>query len=535
MTKITKGAFEGESNTDVLDIFQEQGLEAAEAALAKLRASAKPLKTDKAGDQDGQVVVASDADAISDALLQAPTQDNIALVVAITMSGRLLYDHTAEQWLEWDGTRWKPDETGKSFDAIRHLTRRVNRKGKSSLATSSFFHGVEAICKSDRTFAVVGSDLDQDEYLLNTPAGTVDLRTGKIRPHNPSDMITKITSASPSPVGGKRFLRFMNEVTGGDRQLIKFIQVSLGACLSGATSSHWLLFWIGDGRNGKNTLGDLVMKIMHVYAKKMPSSNLMSKKNEGHPTEIAMLKGARLVVSSEINDGDHWNESRINEFTGDAILSGRFIQGNFFDFRRTHKHLIYGNHRPQLRAVTNAIKARIKIIPFSQSFLGREETGIEDTLFGERDYVLHWLIEGHNEWLDAGRKLPPCEAVEKELKDYFESQSTVDMWLSECTRTIDGDDRSWSSCTKSSDLFGNYSNWKKSRGESPVSMVRWSETMKKHFQWKASNGVRFRGVELFGTTEIENQPFQSKNARNPCGARFSSDSPATLEGSGRVS
>jgi putative DNA primase/helicase len=127
-----------------------------------------------------------------------------------------------------------------------------------------------------------------------------------------------------------------------------------------------MLFWIGDGRNGKNTLGDLVLDALGDYARKVPASTLMAKQHEGHPTEIANLKVIRLAMSSEINDGEHWNEARTNEVTGDATLSARFMRCDHFTFERTHKHLIFGNHR-------NAIQSRIQIVPFKASFKDKED------------------------------------------------------------------------------------------------------------------------------------------------------------------
>lgn len=257
-----------------------------------------------------------------------------------------------------------------------------------------------------------------------------------------------------------------------------------------------MLFWIGHGRNGKNTLGDLVQDAMGDYAQKVPTSTLMAKRNEGHPTEIANLLGVRLALSSEINDGEHWNEARINEITGDATLSGRFMNRDFFTFQRTHKHLIYGNHRPQLRTVGNAITSRIKIVPFNASFLGREDADLPRRLRENLGYVLAWLIEGHRKWLAAGKRLPQCQAVDAESADYFAAQSTPEMWLAERVQILAPDVRPASQCPKSGELYQDYANWKRDRGENPISQTRWAETMRKRFQREASNGVRYRGLML---------------------------------------
>ncbi|MDO9009133.1 MAG: phage/plasmid primase, P4 family, partial [Thiobacillus sp.] len=411
-------------------------------------------------------------------LLQLGTQDSVAQIFARQVGGKMLYNHTRGRWLEWDGTRWRIEGTQKALNFARDLARTVNYDGKASLGSASFCAGVEQLAKADPLLSVKGSEFDRDNYLLNTPGGTFDLRTNTLRPHSPDDCISLSTAATPSPEGGAAFDKFLDEITMGDRELAEFLQVSLGECLSGAVESHWMLFWIGQGRNGKNTLGDLVQDAMGDYARKVPTSTLMAKAHETHPTEIANLQGVRLALSSEINDGEHWNEARINEVTGDATLSARFMRGDLFTFQRTHKHLIYGNHRPQLRTVGDAIKSRIKIVPFKASFLGREDADLPRRLREALGYVLAWLIEGHRKWLAAAKRLPPCKAVEAESADYFAAQSTVDMWLSERVQILAPDERNVLALPKGGELYRDYADWKKERGETPVSLTRWAESLR---------------------------------------------------------
>lgn len=445
-------------------------------------------------------------------LLQLGTQDSVAQIFARQMDGKMLYNHARRKWLEWDGTRWQIEAMEKALNFARDLARSVNYEGSRSMGSASFCAGVEQLAKADPVLSVKGTEFDRDNYLLNTPGGTFDLRTNTLRPHNPVDHISMRTAVTPSPEGGAVFDKFLGEITMGDRELSEYLQVSLGACLSGAVESHWMLFWIGGGRNGKNTLGDLVQDAMGDYARKVPTSTLMAKTHEGHPTEIANLFGVRLALSSEINDGEHWHEARINEVTGDSTLSARFMKNDFFTFQRTHKHLIYGNHRPQLRGVGSAITSRIKIVPFKASFLGREDGDLPRRLRENLGFVLAWLIEGHSKWLAAGKRLPPCQAVEAESADYFAAQSTPEMWLAERVQILAPDARPASQCHKSSDLYRDYANWKKDRGENPMSQTRWAETMQKKFQKEASNGVRYRGLMLI--PQVGNAPFPlSPNAQ----------------------
>ena len=336
----------------------------------KLDAVLKVAKPKASGFQPFDTAVANDSKplaTVSDieaAVMTHPTQDNVALIFRERMRGKMLYAHSHTCWYEWDGTRWKKEQTDKAFDFARSIARQVNREGKASISSASFCSGVEAFCRADRALSVTGNEFDGDNYLLNTPAGTLDLRHNEMRPHDPGDLITNCTAVAPSDIGGEVFRKFIREITLDDDELINYLQVALGACLSGALEDHWMMFWTGEGRNGKNTLGDLVAYILNDYARKIPSSTLMSKQHQEHPTEIANLRGVRLATASEVSDGDYWHEARINEVTGDAILSGRFMRGDLFEFKRTHKHLVYGNHRPQLRTMTAALKSRIKIVPF---------------------------------------------------------------------------------------------------------------------------------------------------------------------------
>lgn len=434
---------------------------------------------------------------VVDALLQNVNEDTVALAFKEQYEGQWVYIHGGVRWCNWTGTHWEQNETGGPYTLIRDLARRHNRAGTSTQARAAFVKGVETHLIHDPAFARHFSKFDADTTLLNTPEGTYDLVTNEMRPHRQGDCITKITSVAPRPSGGERFLQFLEEITDGDSGLINFHQVTLGACLSGAIEGHWLLFWYGsESRNGKNTLGDTIRWILGSYAGILPSSALMSKSNDAHPSELMNLKGKRLVVSSEVPEGSHWNEARLKETTGDTTISGRLMKQDWVEFPRTHKHLIYGNHRPQLRNAEDALKARFKIVPFNVSFLGREDPDLPQKLRNEAPYILHWLIEGHKEWIDGGKKPPICKAVDEASKDYFQSQSTVDLWLSERCRVVSSADEAGITRLKSAPGYADYSEWKKRRGEMPLSHQRWGEIMGQKFKKISSNGKHYEGVQL---------------------------------------
>jgi putative DNA primase/helicase len=422
-------------------------------------------------------------------------QDMLAETFAQRYEGSLIYAHDFGAWLEFNGYQWLKDPTRKAFEYARQLCRELG-DGKQT-TRAAFFSGVEQIAKCDPRLSCGSSEFDCDNYELNTPSGVYDLRTGEVKAHDPQQRLTKITAVAPTAAHGGVFLKAIREICGGDESLVRFHQVSLGAMLSGAREEHWLVYWFGTGRNGKNLLADLVFSILGEYAHKLPSSALMSKKHESHPSELTGLRGVRLALSSEIEEGSFWNEARLKELTGDEFITARYMGRDAFTFTKTHKHLILGNHRPQIKTVDEAIKNRVLLVPFDVSFAGREDRDLPQKIRAEAGFVLHWLIEGHTAWLENGKRLPKCEAVERATKGYFAAQSTIEMWIDECCRKVDDRDRPASSWCTASELYDNYQQWKRARGEAPVSQTRFGEFMARAYEkTKGSRGFVYVGLEL---------------------------------------
>jgi len=421
-----------------------------------------------------------------------PTQDNVARAFEDLYKDELRYCNQWGEWLIWDNSRWKPEKTLLAFHYCREISRDMNQINSKDVAKSSFARGVESFARASRTFATVTEQWDANNWALNTPNGTIDLRDGQVKPFNRSDHITKCTHVSPADVPRPHFDVFMQEITLGDEALSRYLQVALGACLSGAIQDNFLLFWYGTGQNGKNTLGDLIEWILGDYVTVLTSETLMAPKgnNPQHLTFVASLRGARVAISSEIEEGSYFNEQRIKSLTGDATITANRMRQDPFTFPRTHKHIIYGNHRPMLRIVDPAIKSRLHIVPFKAYFSpDRKDVTMAHKLRAEAPSVLQWLIDGHSMWLEAGR-LIPCSAVEKETESYFDAQSTPDMWIAECCVV---DPEAWGPATA---LYKSFKAFKESRGEGAMSQTRWGEWMSTRFDKTRSNGVKYRGIDL---------------------------------------
>lgn len=420
------------------------------------------------------------------AQLTNPTEDAVALLFEEAHKNQFRYCKAWGTWLYWDLSHWDMEKTGLALDEIRILSRMVNVEDNKSTAKASFSRGVEVFTQNSRTFATKPERWDQNDMFLNTPERTIDLYAGHSNAPRPEDYITKICRVSPSSVPRPIFDRFMRDICLEDEALIRYHQRALGSILSGAMSDHWIIFWIGAGRNGKNTLGDLVTWILGDYAKVIGSETLMSSMSgTKHPTDLASLRGVRLAVSSEVPEGAYWDDARIKTLTGDETISARFMRQDFFTFRRTHKHLIFGNHRPMLRVVDDAIKARLHIVPFNAKFTNDAcDPEMPQKLRTEAPQILQWLLDGHEMWLEDGT-LKRCSAVDAETDRYFQSQSTPDMWLAECCMT--GPDQLHSQAT-ATELYQSFSSWKESRGEKPMSQTRWGEWMSTRYDKRKSDG-----------------------------------------------
>ncbi len=259
------------------------------------------------------------------------------------------------KWLAWTGNHRQSDETLLVTHLMRHICREVAFKASShrlaaKLASSSTVNGVERLARSERRHASTSDEWDSDPWLVNTPGGVVDLRTGKLPPHDRADRMTKITTATPKGVC-PRWLAFLADTTRGDADLMSYLQRVIGYCLTGVTSAHALFFLYGTGANGKSVFVNVITTILGDYAANAPMDTFMEARTDRHPTDLAGLRGARFVSSIETEQGRRWNESKVKAITGGDKVSARFMRQDFFEYVPQFKLVIADNHKPSIRNV----------------------------------------------------------------------------------------------------------------------------------------------------------------------------------------
>jgi putative DNA primase/helicase len=326
--------------------------------------------------------------------------------------------------------------------------------------------------------------------VLNTPGGLVDLRTGTIRPAEPDDYCSKMTSVAPA---GEcpTFDAFLERVTGGDPDLVAFIWCMLGYCLTGVTVEHALFFCYGTGANGKGVLLSTVRHILGDYHRTAPIATFTASKNERHPTELAGLRGARMVTANETQEGQRWDEEKIKTLTGGDEISARLMRQDFFDFVPVFKLVIAGNHKPALRNVDEAIRRRMNLLPFSVTIPPAErDPHLGNKLKAEAGGILARAIQGCLDWQQGG--LRPPAAVQAATDDYLSGEDAIERWI------VDGCQRDPQAWTSSRELFASWVAWASKTGEFAGSQKRFSQALRdrKFEPHKKETGNGFVGLRL---------------------------------------
>lgn len=429
------------------------------------------------------------------------TQDGIARVFAERFSGRLRYCHHSGRWYQWTGTFWRPDDLDVAFEFVRVLAREMteNRETKDlkEVRKVSFANGVERFTRSDPVFAVTATSWDRDPFLAGTPGGTIDLRNGILRPSDPAEGITKITSVTPaSSACCPIWKRFLAEACAGDDELVRFLKQWSGYSLTGDVREHALVFGYGPGGNGKSVFLNTVAGIMADYAVTAPADTFTASLNDRHPTDLAMLRGARLVAASETEHGRTWAESRIKQLTGGDPVTARFMRRDFFTFQPEFKLFVVGNHQPSLVNVDDAARRRINIVPFLTK-PPRPDLELEQKLRPEWPAILRWMIDGCLDWQAHGLIRPRC--VIEATADYFEEQDTFDQWLTENCEIRPGSDLVRET---SAALFKSWTRYAVAAGEKAGSKKAFGSTLKKKFRpFREGKARGFKGLRLLNNDD----------------------------------
>jgi putative DNA primase/helicase len=261
---------------------------------------------------------------------------------------------------------------------------------------------------------------------------TIDLRTGRTYAPHREDYCTKVAACRPKDIPTPLWNAFLARVTARDHDLQCYLKRVAGYCLTGLNTEHVLFFFYGTGANGKGVFLNTLHGIWGDYAVVAAMETFIENRNgDRHPTELAHLWGARIVIAQETEKGRNWAESKIKRLTGGDPITARYMRQDFFDFTPQFKLLIAGNHKPSLRAVDEAIRRRLHLIPFTVTIPKEErDKDFTEKLKPEWPGILYWAVQGCLEWQRVG--LAPPKAVADATDEYLREQDKLGQWIEDC-------------------------------------------------------------------------------------------------------
>jgi P4 family phage/plasmid primase-like protien len=424
------------------------------------------------------------------------TDDAIGLRFSAEFADVLRYVADWNRWMLWDGRVWRRDNTLRVYDLIRKTIRAIgpeapDERVRAKLAAASTVAAIEKLVRSDRRHALAADNWDADPWLLNTPVGIVNLETGDMMPHDPARLMTKCTAVAPGSVEGcPQWRIFLDRVTGNDPLLEAYLKRAAGYWLTGLTREHAMWFLYGTGRNGKGVYLNTISRILGDYAMTASPDTFTADGHGKHLTVLARLQGARLVVSQETEEGVPWAEARIKSVTGGDPITANFMRQDPFTFMPQFKLAIAGNHKPALKSVDAAIRARLNLTPFTVTIPASErDPGLSEKLWEEAPGILAWMLEGCADWRHV--RLRPPAVVTVATEEYFDSEDATSLWIAECCLTNGSE--------LTGVLFQSWSAWAIKVGEQPRSRKAFSRAMEKHgfvTMKRTENGVPIQGIRL---------------------------------------
>jgi putative DNA primase/helicase len=353
---------------------------------------------------------------------------------------RLAYVPQWKKWIVWDSERWKPDDNQASLRLAKDTVSEIFalaldlKKPEREIAfaaSSARLSRIQAMLTlASAEMPASPGDLDQNEWLFNCPNGTVDLRTGKMRPHAREDFITKLCPTDFNPDAEcPVFMEFMEQVFRDNPEVISFWARLCGYFLTASVSEQILVICWGAGANGKSTFLNTILNVMGVeYAMQGQPDFLVEKHGEAHPTERADLFGKRLVICSETGSMKKLDEAKVKLLTGGERIRARRMREDFWEFNPTHKLILVTNHRPIIKGTDHGIWRRLLLIPFSQRFEGAaKDLQLPQKLQKESEGILAWAVRGCQQWMAEG--LNPPGSVADATNDYRASEDIIGRFI----------------------------------------------------------------------------------------------------------
>lgn len=420
------------------------------------------------------------------------------------------YCYTEKKWYFYNSMRWSVDNLGVILRMADKCVEAMKAEAKLYLQADEESGGdmakaFEKHMKSSRSnkskkamlneiehhLPILPIQMDRYKMALNTPSGIINLKNGDVKAHNPEYYFTKITSVDCAEAADcPRWLAFLDDIFAGDKDLIRYIQKAVGYSLTGSTAEQCAFFLYGTGRNGKSTFIDVIRDVFGDYAANIQPETIMVKSSQSNAinSDIARLKGARLVTSVEPNEGVRLNEGLLKQLTGDDTVTARKLYSEEFEFKPEFKLWMATNHKPIIRGTDTGIWRRIHMIPFDvQIPEDKVDKNLTHKLKAEMTGIFKWCIDGCLMWQREGLQMPA--AVLKSVREYRREMDVISAFI-EDKCTLEG-------TVQASMLYAAYVSWADSNNEYCMSNTKFSTELAKRFEKiKGRNYNYFTGISI---------------------------------------
>lgn len=394
------------------------------------------------------------------------------------------YEHKpSKTWRQWDGTRWRLDRSqGVNFAVLTFLSmvarselgEQLTPRQRQALEDDSKVASVVRMVGYDPRIAVTSDAWDRDPWQLVTPGGTVELKTGTLRPCVRDDMNTRSTPVAPAQEPPTKWLEWLDTVTCGDAKLAAYLKRVAGYCLTGSIGAQAFWFFYGSGGNGKGTFIRMMKAILGSgeYFGTVKASHFLEANQEPHAAYLMAMRGKRFLEIEETSQHAKLDIGKVKNLTGGDDVSANRMHGEWEEFTPTAKLIFASNHKPSLRAVDPAIRRRMRMVPWAYSIPeGKRNQRVEDELIAQcAPAVLQWAIEGCVEYQRVGLQDPP--SVVETSDRYFQAEDVFGSWLDECTENDSKDN-----FTLSRELFQSYCVWTEQQKGRPLTEPKWRMVM----------------------------------------------------------
>ncbi len=330
----------------------------------------------------------------------------------------------------------------------------LKRRGSFSISAT--------LKESTPTLQIAVERLDADPFLLNTPGGTVNLKTGEMRPHRATDYCTKITGCSPNNENAEMWEQFLDSVTCGDKDLQRYLQDIAGMCAIGKVYSETLIIAWGTGGNGKSTTFNLLARVFGSYSVSIPSDSLIIKRSQNKDYALANLRGKRFALAAELQEGQKLSTAVVKKLCStDKVLAERKFKDPF-EFEPSHSLILFTNFLPEISTNDAGTWDRIQALPFQARFRNttNEIKDMTSYLFDNAGgAVLSWIIEGARRFIENGYKLRAPQAVIETTGRYKSDSDWLMNFIQECCEVRGNYE------TGAADLYAKYTDFSVQIGE----------------------------------------------------------------------